>query len=260
MTLFYETLANLWPIISPVEEYEEESAELLRVLRERAPEARTLLELGCGGGHVAYYLKRAFECCLSDLSEPMLENSRRLNPECEHVLGDMRTLDLGRGFDLVLVYDAIDYMTSEAELRAAFGTAWRHLNSGGIACFVPDDVADTYEGGTAVSGSDGADGVSVRLFEWNEPAEEGRTAVTTHYSFLVRDPDGNVKAFYERHVTGVFSRSTWERLLEEQGFAVEVVVEHTNEDRDGRLFFLARKPAGCGAWRDSTASTSRPAR
>jgi trans-aconitate methyltransferase len=56
---------------------------------------------------------------LVDLSEEMLVVSRRLNPECEHLLGDMRTLRLGRSFDAVFVHDAIDYMTTEADLRRA---------------------------------------------------------------------------------------------------------------------------------------------
>jgi hypothetical protein len=37
----------------------------------------------------------------------MLGLSRALNPECEHLAGDTRTLPLGRTFDAVLVHDAI---------------------------------------------------------------------------------------------------------------------------------------------------------
>lgn len=244
MTTFYRQLASLWPLISPVEDYADETAEILGVLRERAPDARTLLELGSGGGHVAYYLKHAFECHLTDLSEPMLDVSRRLNPERAHSAGDMRTLDLGRTFDIVLAHDAIDYMTSEDDLRAVFHTAWRHLAPGGVACFVPDDVADTYEAGTDVSGVDGADGRAVRLFEWSEPATPDRCTVVVHYTFMVRDPGGHVTTYYEPHTTGLFPRSTWERLLGERGFSVEVVVERTDQDRVGRLLFVARKPAG----------------
>ncbi len=242
MTRFYGELAPLWPLVSPVEDYAAETAELIDVLRARRPQAKTLLELGSGGGHVAHYMKRAFECHLTDLSEPMLECSRRLNPECAHAVGDMRTLDLGRTFDVVLAHDAIDYMISEDDLRAVFDTAWRHLAPGGLACFIPDDVTETYGAGTGVSGGDGADGCGVRLFEWAEPAVPGRTTVDVHYAFLVRDPSGDVRNYYERHATGLFPRGTWERLLAQRGFSVEVVVESTKEDRAGRLLFLARKP------------------
>lgn len=151
MSTFYGTLAPLWPLVSPVEEYAGEAGEILRVLSQHAPDARTLLELGCGGGHVAFYSKRRFDCTLTDLSAPMLACSRQLNPECAHVEGDMRSLALARTFDVVLVHDAIDYMTSEDDLRAAFETAWRHLGPGGLACFIPDHVAEAYAPDTSVS-------------------------------------------------------------------------------------------------------------
>ena len=74
----------------------------------------------------------------------MLALSRSINPECEHIHGDMRMLRLeGREFDAVFVHDAIDYLTSETELRAAFETAWHHLLHGGAALFEPDHVRET---------------------------------------------------------------------------------------------------------------------
>lgn len=242
MRQFYEELAQHWPLISPVEEYAGEAAELLRLFRERRPAASTLLELGSGGGHVAHYLARHLECHLTDLSEAMLASSRRLNPQCTHAVGDMRTLELGRTFDLVLAHDAIDYMTTEDELRAVFDTAWRHLAPGGLVCLLPDHVAETFEPGTDVSGGDAADGRGARLFEWVEPVRSGDSTVNVHYSFLIRDRDGTVRSYYERHVTGLFPRATWERLLAARGFVVEVVTEQTDEDRTPRLVFFGHKP------------------
>jgi tRNA-Thr(GGU) m(6)t(6)A37 methyltransferase TsaA len=256
MNLFYGQLAALWPLVSPVEQAADEAAEITRMLRLHAPHARTLLELGSGGGHVAHHLQREFECHLTDLSEPMLEVSRRLNPACAHAVGDMRTLDLGRSFDVVLAHDAIDYMASEADLRATFHTAWRHLGPGGVACFVPDDVTETYTPGTDVSGSEGRDGQAVRLFEWSEPATAGCSTVTVHYAFLVRDASGEVQCFHEAHTVGLFPRATWQRLLAEQGFEVEVMVERTHESRPGRLVFIARKPAAARIERPARAAAA----
>ena len=76
-------------------------------------DARTLLELGSGGGNNASHLKTRFDCTLTDISPEMLALSRSLNPECEHLEGDMRTLRLGREFDVVFIHDAISYLTTE---------------------------------------------------------------------------------------------------------------------------------------------------
>ena len=145
MSAFYNELARWWSLLSPVEDYAEEAAEIERVLLEAAPDARTVLELGSGGGHNAYHLGRRFQLTLSDLSEPMLAVSRRLNPACAHHLGDMRTLELARTFDAVFIHDAIDYMATEPDLAAALATAYRHCRPGGLVLLLPDSLRETFE-------------------------------------------------------------------------------------------------------------------
>lgn len=242
MEVFYRNLAEWWPVISPVSDYESECSEIRRVLESRRPRARTLLELGSGGGHVAFHLKAGFDCTLTDLSPAMLDVSRRLNPGCLHIQGDMRNLDLDRRFDIVLAHDAIAYMTSEADLRAAFATAHRHLAPGGLALFIPDDVVETFEPGESdLFGGETPDGRSARALEWcGDLAADGTT--TVHYAFLLRDADGQVSTAGETHRVGVFSRADWERWLEAEGFVVETVEEQTDEDRTPRLLFLGTRP------------------
>src|SRR5262245_29705283 len=135
----YAELAGWWPLLSPPSHYVEEAADLLPTLRS-APDAPpgTLLELGCGGGSLASHLKSHLQLTLSDISVQMLTISRQVNPECEHVLGDMRSLDLGRQFDLVFVHDAIMYAVDETAVRATLATAARHCRIGGGIVIVPD--------------------------------------------------------------------------------------------------------------------------
>jgi SAM-dependent methyltransferase len=240
---FYERLATWWPVISPVEEYAEEAAELLALLQRLRPDARTLLELGSGGGHVAYYLAPHYSCCLTDVSAPMLAMSAQLNPSCEHVVADMRTLGLGRQFDVVLAHDAIDYITSVADLARVGETAWAHLRPGGVVVLLPDAVIETFEPGTDVSGSDAPDGRAARLFEWSEAVPPGATSSFVHYAFLLRDANGAVESVYERHETGMFPEATWVHALEACGFSVQVLQERTLEDRPARRIFVGEKLA-----------------
>jgi ubiquinone/menaquinone biosynthesis C-methylase UbiE len=89
----YEDLTAWWPLLSPPTEYEGEAADLLPRLG-IAVDSRpaTLLELGAGGGSLASHLKRHFRLPLTDKASAMLAVSRELNPECEHLVGDMRSL------------------------------------------------------------------------------------------------------------------------------------------------------------------------
>src|SRR5262249_12575743 len=110
----YVDFANWFHLLSRPEDYEEEAGFARRILTESvSPAPRTLLELGAGGGNNALFLKSDFRMTLTDVSVAMLDNSRRINPECEHITGDMRDLHLDRAFDAVFIHDAVMYMLTE---------------------------------------------------------------------------------------------------------------------------------------------------
>jgi len=55
--------------------------------------AGIVCDLGCGPGHVARYLRgRGAQVCGIDLSQGMIEQARRLNPDIDFNRGDMRAL------------------------------------------------------------------------------------------------------------------------------------------------------------------------
>jgi len=214
----YTDLAGWWPLISPPGEYAAEAAYLAAVFSSAAIGVREVLDLGCGGGHVAVHLKARLDLTLVDLSEQMLAASRRLNPECEHLRGDMRTIRLGRTFDAVLVHDAVDYMTCEDDLRQVIGTAFAHCRPGGIAVFVPDHVADTFRASGGGGGGSDAAGRQASFREWTWDPDPADDWVRAEYEFVLRDADGTVQVVREAHRLGAFRRDTWLRLLADAGF------------------------------------------
>jgi SAM-dependent methyltransferase len=240
---FYDDLAVWWPLISPPDEYAEEAAFAATVLKQAPIPVRDVLELGSGGGHNAAHLKASFTMTLVDLSDAMLAVSRRLNLECEHQQGDMRTVRLGRRFDAVFVHDAIDYMTTETDLALAIETAFVHCREGGIAVFVPDCTSESFEATSDHGGSDGDDGRGVRYLEWTWDPDPDDTWTLTEYAFLLRDVDGAVEVVHETHRTGLFGRDDWLRLVEAAGFESHTVTEVTTEDRAPRELFVGYRPA-----------------
>jgi trans-aconitate methyltransferase len=235
---FYGDLARWWPVISPVADYQAEASYVASLLRAHPQPVQLVLELGSGGGHNAWHLKAHFGLTLTDLSGEILAESRRLNPECEHVQADMRDLRLARQFDAVFVHDAVDYMTTEADLTLALLTAHEHCRPGGLAIFMPDDIRETFEESTELDEHDAEDGRAVRLMTWTWDPDQSDDAVRTEYSFLLRDADGQVQAVHETHHIGVFGRQVWLRLLAQVGFNARAVLEDTSEDRTPRTVFL----------------------
>lgn len=237
----YTDLAPWWHLLSPPEEYDEESSFYIETLTEHTPRAiHEVLELGSGGGNNASYFKRRWTMTLCDLSPAMLAMSRQINPECEHLEGDMRTVRLGRDFDAVIIHDAIAYMTTEADLAAAIETAAAHLRPGGAAMFVPDDTTETYGPETSWGGEDGDDGRAIRYLQWNRAMTPGATTCTELFVYALDDGAGNIRIEHEEHTFGVFPRATWMRLITDAGLdAIALPYEHSTFRPDvERMLFL----------------------
>jgi SAM-dependent methyltransferase len=237
----YDELADWWTLLSPVADYAEEAAIYARALLEHAPlPPHTLLEFGCGGGNNAFHLKADFALTLVDLSEDMLRQSRKINPELPHQRGDMRDVRLGREFDAVFIHDAIAYMTTREDLSRALETAYVHCRAGGVAVFAPDETRERFVPGVSSGGSDGK-ARGFRYLEWShDPDPDDETAVSD-YAFLIRDERGEVRVVHDRHIHGLFPRQVWLDSLVAVGFEPRSQIYEHSEVESGLELFIGLK-------------------
>src|SRR5262249_50269127 len=155
----YGELAPWFHLLSSPPDYAEEAEFARKLIVEASSKPpSTFLELGSGGGNNASHLKAHFKTTLTDFSPGMLELSRTLNPECEHIVGDMKTLRLKRTFDAVFTHDAIMYMTTEDDLRLALATAAVHCAPGAAFLVMPDMIKETFVSLTTHGGHDSTTG------------------------------------------------------------------------------------------------------
>lgn len=239
--ILYDQLAAWWPLLSDPAEYADEAAFYWHVLeRSRVEPLVSVLELGSGGGNNASHLKRRFHLTLVDASPGMLAVSRALNPECEHIQGDMRSVRLGREFDAVFVHDAIMYMTSRADLLRAMETARFHCRPGGVVLFVPDHTTETWKPFTDHGGSDAVDGRGLRYVEWSWDPDPTDTTILVEYAVLLREADGSVRVEHDRHIEGLFPRDVWLSTMEEAGFEDLKAISDTTAVGEDLKVFLGR--------------------
>jgi hypothetical protein len=244
----YTDLAPWFHLLTAPEDYELDAQHALDVLTGTIGEPpATVLELGSGGGNSASHMKAHATLTLTDLSEEMLALSRTINPEVEHVQGDMRTMRLdGRTFDAVFVHDAISYQLTEADLRAAFETAFVHLRPGGAAIFEPDITREVYADATHQGGHDGADGRQLRYLQWRTDPDPDDTWYVDEFAILLHEADGTSRVAHEAHRLGMFPQATWFSLLAEVGFVDVRAVPSPYGDHDqgvGAESFVGRRPA-----------------
>ena len=242
--VMYDELAPWWPLLSTPSDYEEEATDYVRALQEHARASpESLLELGSGGGNNASFMKAAFErVTLVDRSPQMLEVSRALNPDCEHVVGDMRSVRLGRTFSCVFVHDAICYAATMEDLEAVFATAYAHCAPGGAALFAPDFVRENFETGSDHGGHDGPDGRGLRYLEWSWDPDPDDTSYVVDYALLAREADGSVRVRHDRHLEGLFATDDWVEGLRGAGFVPHVRSQRLSGDDVVRVIFVGVRP------------------
>ena len=236
----YGDLAPWFPLVTAPADYAEEAGIFHAALRDVARRPlRWVLELGSGGGNNASHLKQHFEMVLVDLSPAILEVSRVLNPECRHETGDMRTVRLGEEFDAVFLHDALSYLLTGEDLRAAAATAFVHTAPGGAALFVPDWTRETFRPGTSHGGHDGPQ-KSLRYLQWLHDPDPDDTEVIADFVFLLREDPAEVpRVISDRHRMGVFSRRVWLDAIEDAGFVASArPYEHSEFEPDAGLELL----------------------
>lgn len=224
----YTDLAWAWPIISPPSDYKEETELFSAIIKEHSKiEVKTLLHLGCGGGHNDYWFKNHFTVTGVDISRDMLKLARSLNPDVAYHYGDMRTVRLGTQFDAVAILDSIAYMVSEKELKDAFTTAYHHLRPGGIFLTQVELHAGHFnQNNTRCSTHAQNDTEIVFIENYYDPDTTDTTCEST-FIYLIRR-HGNLEIYTDHHICGIFPLKTWIDLLTETGFKVkQMKVEHS---------------------------------
>ncbi len=217
----YGDLAKWWPLVSPVEDYAAEAEILRSVFREKlGPGRHSLLDLGVGAGHHLFHIVDDFDAAAVDVSTEMLAHSRRLNAMVEHYVGDMRSIRLERTFDAVLIHDAIACMLSEDDLRATFKTALVHLRPGGVLVALPDWFKETFRDHFVSHATHRRDDTDLTYIEYVHDPDPADTTIEMIMFLLIRQK-GQVHIEQDRHVIGLFPKSTWLNLTHECGFEVE---------------------------------------
>ncbi len=141
----FDAYARYYDLLYRDKDYSAEAEYIAAQIKARAPNARRILELGCGtGGHAEHLARMGFVVHGVDFSETMLSQAEKrrqmLSPDIAACLsfgfGDVRTVRTGETYDAVIsLFHVMSYQTGNQDLRAAFETAAMHLTTGGAFLF-----------------------------------------------------------------------------------------------------------------------------
>jgi SAM-dependent methyltransferase len=100
------------------------------------PQGATVLDLGCGGGSpvALHMVARGFRVTGVDSSPTLIALCRTRMPDQEWIVGDMRSLALGRRFDGMLAWDSFFHLR-HADQETMFRVFAAHAAGGAIFMF-----------------------------------------------------------------------------------------------------------------------------
>lgn len=141
----FGSYAQYYDLLYQDKDYQQEANFVIRLLQQYVPQARTILEVGCGTGrHAEYLLRAGYQVTGVERSSDMLALCRQrhsqLSPDQQAnmtmIEGDLRDFRLEQSFDVVLaLFHVISYQSTNEDLQAAFTTVAKHLKPGGIFIF-----------------------------------------------------------------------------------------------------------------------------
>lgn len=105
--------------------------------------ATSVLEIGCGSGHLAQrFVAAGYDYTGVDISPQMLELARKRCADARFEQADMRALQLNRTFDAVLITArSLSYILTNADVLSTFRHLANHLSPTGTLHF---DVIDAH--------------------------------------------------------------------------------------------------------------------
>lgn len=140
----FGTYSRYYNLLYKDKDYPAEAEYIRNLIQRHCPDARTILDLGCGTGrHDLLLAEMGYDVTGVDRSEEMLAVA---NSQARALLappgnlafhqGDIRSIRLAGTFDVVVsLFHVMSYQLTNDDLQAAFATAMHHLRPGGLFIF-----------------------------------------------------------------------------------------------------------------------------
>ena len=216
-------------------DYAEEADRLHGFIQKyKSTDGVTLLDVACGTGTHAGLLNKNYQVEGVDLNAAMLKVARKKHPEIRFFRADMRTLDLGRQFDVITcLFSAIGYMKTKTELHKAVKTMSRHLLPGGVLLLEPWFTPEQWNVGRISTIH--VDKPDIQIVRMSHSGKRGKTSVLGFY-YLIGTSKG-IKQIVEHHEFGLFSHEEYLDALRKAGLRAT----HEREGVDGRGLYIGTK-------------------
>ena len=212
--------AELYDIIyGAFKDYSGESDRIAMLLREVHPNARTILDVGCGTGEHARILveRHGLQIDGIDLDPNMLQQARTKNATGRFQVADMTNFDLERRYDVILcLFSSIGYVRTLENVRRTLASFRRNLADDGVVVVEPWLQPGAFQPGK-VSVTTGESG-STKVCRMSYLTVDGSIS-RIRFEYLIGNASG-IRHTSELHELGLFSSDEMTSAFETEGFDV----------------------------------------
>ncbi|MFA6121742.1 MAG: class I SAM-dependent methyltransferase [Sideroxydans sp.] len=246
MSQVFDSYARYYDLLYQDKDYVVEANYVATLIRENAPQAKKILELGCGtGAHAEQLARMGYFVHGIDMSEEMLARAelrkKALPDNVANRLsfghGDARTCRTGSTYDVVIsLFHVMSYQSTNEDLRAAYETAAVHLEPGGIFLydFWYGPAVLTQRPDTRVKRLENKE---IKVTRIAEPVlHVNENLVDVNYTVFIEDKNGHgIEQLREKHRMRYFFLpelklhwgAHWNGLVSEAWFSDDPIGENT---------------------------------
>jgi ubiquinone/menaquinone biosynthesis C-methylase UbiE len=234
--MFLKT-AQLYDLFYGSKDYAAETQELHAFIKKhKRSQGNQLLDVACGTGRHAQFLKRLYKVEGLDLDGGLLELARERHPDLEFHEASMIDFDIDHEFDVIAcLFSSIGYVKTIDNLNKAINNMSKHLVPGGVLLVEPWFGTDAYFPGMAHASFIDQPGLKACRMNVSR-IEDGMSVLEFHY--LVAQENDDVHHFRERHELGLFSKEEHIQAFRNSGLRVS----YDDHGLTGRGLCIGVKP------------------
>lgn len=252
----YSALAAGYDLVMAHVDYPEWAEYVLDLLDEHAPEAASILELGCGTGSLGFELQRlgeaftgqpgGFRYLGTDASEPMIRVARakarsagRIAGRLPFAVADFTDYTVEEPFDVaLLLFDGINYLLDAEQIEATLRATAEAVVPGGL--FILDQSTPANSLNNAEYFQDEGEADAFKYVRRSHYDPESRLH-TTEFDLTVLGEDT-----HEAHVQRAYERAEIEALIEASPFEIVAAYDGFEmdpaTDESERIHWVLRRP------------------
>ena len=225
---------ELYDAIYRFKNYAAESRRLRSLIEATVPGAATVLDVACGTGEHAKFLKDYYTVDGVDINEEYLRAARTKNPAGNYTCADMTNFDLGKTYDVVTcLFSAIGNVRTLQALQRAVACMARHVRAGGVLIIEPWFTPDKWNaGGVSVIVGEIGGGKVCRM---GVASVEGNLSIL-QFHYLKGTPAA-IEHYSERLELALFTRKDMTHALE----SVQMQVWYEPEGLIGRGLYIGKQ-------------------